>query len=132
MKTKIEDLTPEQINRLLVIAQDTLSLNNKVTIDSEEELVDFVEDTVPGPEELCIKEEQDARLREYVHKFLTPKEEQVIKLRYGLGGQPPKTLHEVGKIMGLTRERIRQIEQKGLDRLRTKLRRINVTSKGDL
>ena len=48
MKTKIEDLTPEQISRLLVIAQDTLSLNHKVTIDSEEELVDFVEDTVPG------------------------------------------------------------------------------------
>ena len=128
--------TTKEIEQIMIMNQDVLSLNQEVVIDSVDdgggELLDFMVDQGPGPEELCVRDAQDKKLRDCVKNFLTPKEERVISLRFGLYGDKPMTLEEIGKTMGLTRERIRQIEVKGMKRLKLKLKLSNINSRGDL
>jgi len=115
---KAAELPVEKIREIYRISQDTTSLATPVGDDEDSFLGDFIPDeTQPSPYEETSKE----LLRESIKKVLTtldPREAEVLKLRFGLDGEPPKTLEEVGKIFGVTRERIRQIEAKAIRKLR--------------
>ena len=114
----------EDVRKLLDLSKllDVASLNtkarrNKVEDNDETEIGDFVVDDGPGPQEIIEQRDIHARLTAYVEK-LPPRECQIIKLRFGLIDGHAKTLEEVGKMYGVGRERIRQLESKGLKKLR--------------
>lgn len=115
--------TAEEVEKILVIAQDVVSLNQKISTseDDEIELGAFIEDPAPGPEELAIKNDKREMLIMYLDKYLTPREKIVLEYRYGLVTGDPMTLEGVGKVINLTRERVRQLEARALRKLRIKL-----------
>ena len=111
-------MTPDKVRDIMKIAQDPVSLETPIGEEEDSHLGDFVEDTdSPAPSESA----SYSLLREQlcnILRTLTPREEQVIKLRFGLEDGRPRTLEEVGKQFNITRERIRQIEAKALRKLR--------------
>ena len=120
---EIVEIPEEKVIDIYRISQDTTSLATPVGDDEDSFLGDFIEDTSqPSPYEETSKE----LLRESIEEVLgslDPREGSVLEMRFGLNGQSPKTLEEVGKIFGVTRERIRQIEAKALRKLRHPSRR---------
>ncbi|MGB9464492.1 MAG: RNA polymerase sigma factor RpoD [Candidatus Acidiferrum sp.] len=108
-----------KIRELKKIAQDPISIETPIGIDEESHLGDFIEDkAVVSPSDAVI----DTNLREQtasVLKTLTPREEKVLKMRFGLEDGEPHTLEEVGQTIGVTRERTRQIEAEVMRKLRT-------------
>jgi len=108
----------EKIKAIQEMNQEPISLETPVGSEEDSELGDFVEDqktTSPyeATNRAILREELDGVL-----KTLSPREEKVLRYRYGLDDSSPKTLEEVGKIFNVTRERIRQIEVKALRKLR--------------
>jgi len=117
------ELPVEKIREIYRISQDTTSLATPVGDDEDSFLGDFIEDvTQPSPYEETSKELLKESIEE-VLDTLDPREAEVLVLRFGLRGEAPKTLEEVGKIFGVTRERIRQIEAKAIRKLRHPSRR---------
>lgn len=116
-------ITVDKVEEIYRISQDTTSLATPVGDDEDSFLGDFIEDTTqPSPYEETSKE----LLRESIEEVLDSldeREAKVLSLRFGLLGETPKTLEEVGKIFNVTRERIRQIEAKALRKLRHPSRR---------
>ncbi len=113
-------LPPSKVQWMLQVSWYPLSLETPVNDhdDEETELGAFVEDKrSPAPAQMAYKQILQERIRS-VLETLPPREAQVIRLRYGLDGNPPLTLEEIAGKFGLTRERIRQIENKALRRLR--------------
>jgi RNA polymerase primary sigma factor len=107
-----------KVRKILKIAQEPISLETPIGEEEDSHLGDFIEDRgVVSPAEAVIninlKEQTDSVLQ-----TLTPREEQVIKMRFGLGDGSEHTLEEVGQRFSVTRERIRQIEAKALRKLR--------------
>ena len=112
------EMDSKKINHILKISQDIVSLEAPVGSEEDSKLKDFIrdEDTVaPGDatNHHLIKENINAMLQ-----YLTPREKKIIKMRFGLGDGVGHTLEEVGQEFGVTRERIRQIEAKVLQKLR--------------
>ena len=108
----------EKIVEIQTIAQDTVSLETPINDDQESNLGTFIEDDrMASPSELVNQRALREQLKE-VLKTLTPREEKVIRLRYGIDDGRARTLEEVGKEFNVTRERIRQIEAKALRKLR--------------
>ena len=111
-------MTADKVREIMKIAQDPVSLETPIGEEEDSHLGDFVEDSdSPAPSDSA----SYALLREQlcnVLRTLTPREEQVIKLRFGLEDGRPRTLEEVGRQFQITRERIRQIEAKALRKLR--------------
>jgi len=112
------DFPVSKVRKILKIAQEPISLETPIGEEEDSHLGDFIEDrAVISPAEavinLNLKEQTDSIL-----KTLTPREEQVIKMRFGLGDGSEHTLEEVGQRFSVTRERIRQIEAKALRKLR--------------
>ena len=111
-------MTPDKVREIMKIAQDPVSLETPIGEEEDSHLGDFVEDSdSPAPSDSASYSLLREQLCNILHT-LTPREEQVIKLRFGLEDGRPRTLEEVGKKFEITRERIRQIEAKALRKLR--------------
>ena len=111
-------ITAEKVREIMKIAQDPVSLETPIGEEEDSHLGDFVEDNEsPAPSDSASYSLLREQLCNILHT-LTPREEQVIKLRFGLEDGRPRTLEEVGKQFQITRERIRQIEAKALRKLR--------------
>jgi RNA polymerase primary sigma factor len=116
-------VTPEETQSLRVVSRHPVSLHEPLGGDGERALEDFLDDpdaTNPG------REVDQHLLRERIGEVLrslTPREREVIELRFGLRDGHPRTLEEVARAYGITRERIRQIEARGLLKLRQPIRR---------
>jgi RNA polymerase primary sigma factor len=110
--------TKEEVEQLLLAAGDDVSLSTAVGDDGNIELGDTLEqDTVPSVEVEMIRTSFERRIQEMVGG-LDEKERDVMRMRFGLDGEEPKTLQEIGETMGLSRERIRQIESRAKEKLR--------------
>jgi RNA polymerase primary sigma factor len=112
------DIPVAKVRKVLKIAQEPISLETPIGEEEDSHLGDFIEDrNVVSPADavinLNLKEQTDQVL-----KTLTPREEKVIKMRFGVGDGSEHTLEEVGQSFAVTRERIRQIEAKALRKLR--------------
>jgi len=112
------DLPVEEIEQIMRSAQTTVSLEKPVGDEEESEFGHFLADAAPLPEDVA---DGNFRLRALTQSLATLsfRERRVLELRYGLDGQAPATLDEVGKVFGVTRERIRQIEKSSLRKLST-------------
>lgn len=112
------DLTPEKVREILKIAQEPVSLETPIGEEDDSHLGDFIEDQdATSPAEHAAYELLKEQLED-VLDTLTDREENVLRLRFGLDDGRTRTLEEVGKVFGVTRERIRQIEAKALRKLR--------------
>ena len=112
------NMNPEKVREILKIAQDPISLETPVGEEEDSHIGDFIEDQEsPAPAEAASYELLREQLNEVLHT-LTPREEQVLRLRFGLEDGRQRTLEEVGQQFNITRERIRQIEAKALRKLR--------------
>ncbi len=108
----------EKIRMLLEATRDPVSLDSPVGDDGGATVGDFVEDlSFPPPDDAVGDKELSYETRELL-KLLTPREEQVLRMRFGIDSPGDQTLEDVGKSFELTRERIRQIETKALRKLR--------------
>jgi len=108
----------EKIRMLLEATRDPVSLDSPVGEDGGATVGDFVEDlSFPAPDDALGDNELSRETRDLL-KLLTPREEQVLRMRFGIDSPGDQTLEEVGKSFELTRERIRQIETKALRKLR--------------
>lgn len=115
---EIMDIDVDKVENIMKIAQKPVSLETPIGEEEDSHLGDFIEDEdALAPDEaasyILLKEQL-----EEVLDTLTPREEKVLRLRFGLGDGRSRTLEEVGQEFGVTRERIRQIEAKALRKLR--------------
>jgi RNA polymerase primary sigma factor len=112
------NMNPDKVREIMKIAQDPISLETPVGEEEDSHIGDFIEDQEsPAPAEAASYELLREQLNEVLHT-LTPREEQVLRLRFGLEDGRQRTLEEVGQQFNITRERIRQIEAKALRKLR--------------
>ncbi|WP_203663015.1 RNA polymerase sigma factor RpoD [Lacticaseibacillus sp. 53-4] len=112
------DMPTEKVREILKIAQEPVSLETPIGEEDDSHLGDFIEDdNATSPEDHASYELLKEQL-ENVLDTLTDREENVLRLRFGLDDGRTRTLEEVGKVFGVTRERIRQIEAKALRKLR--------------
>jgi RNA polymerase primary sigma factor len=112
------ELTPERVREIQKISQEPVSLETPVGEEEDSHLGDFIEDSeAPVPLERASFKLLQEQLETVLHT-LSDREKDVIRLRFGLVDGQPRTLEDVGKKFGVTRERIRQIESKTLSKLR--------------
>jgi len=112
------EMPPDKIRKVLKIVKEPVSLETPIGDDEESSLGDFVEDRQsisPADAAMALSLEEQTRK---VLATLTPREEQILRLRFGIGEKSDYTLEEVGQRFQVTRERIRQIEAKALRKLR--------------
>jgi RNA polymerase primary sigma factor len=111
-------LSKDEVDKLLLAAGDDVSRSAAVGEDGGLELGDTLEqESVPSVELELIRTSFERRIQDMVSS-LDEKERSVINMRFGLDGEEPKTLQEIGESMGLSRERIRQIESRAKEKLR--------------
>ena len=112
------ELPVEKVRKVLRIAKEPISLETPIGEEEDSHLGDFIEDkSIPTPGDAVTQlnlSEQTQRIL----TTLTPREEKVLRMRFGIGEKSDHTLEEVGKNFSVTRERIRQIEAKALRKLR--------------
>jgi RNA polymerase primary sigma factor len=112
------DLSPEKVREILKVSQEPVSLETPIGEEEDSHLGDFIEDSdavvpIDAASFILLQEQLDSVLH-----TLSEREKKVIQLRFGLTDGHPRTLEEVGREFGVTRERIRQIESKTLSKLR--------------
>jgi RNA polymerase primary sigma factor len=120
------EMPPDKIRKVLKIVKEPVSLETPIGDDEESSLGDFVEDRQsisPADAAMALSLEEQTRK---VLATLTPREEQILRLRFGIGEKSDYTLEEVGQRFQVTRERIRQIEAKALRKLRNPSRAKNL------
>jgi RNA polymerase primary sigma factor len=112
------DMTPDRVREIMRISQDPLSLDSPVGETDDSQLSDFIEDTqADAPAEMAARNMLGKAVVEALSE-LSDREKEVVRLRFGLDDGQARTLEEVGREFGVTRERIRQIEAKTLAKLR--------------
>jgi RNA polymerase primary sigma factor len=112
------NMNADKVREIMKIALDPVSLETPIGEEEDSHLGDFIEDVdSPAPAEAASYTLLREQLSEVLHT-LTPREESVLKLRFGLDDGRTRTLEEVGRVFNITRERIRQIEAKALRKLR--------------
>lgn len=115
---EVMNMNFDRIQEIITSCQDLVSLTTPIGDDGETFLEDFIEDrSMEDPEEGAFS----TALRESIEgilQTLPPREQEVLKLRFGIDSKKPQTLEEVGKVVGVTRERIRQIEVKAIRKLK--------------
>jgi RNA polymerase nonessential primary-like sigma factor len=116
------EMTPDQVRELLVRVPRSVSLEIKVGKDKDTELGELLETDDISPEELIMRESLHQELSQLLAD-LTPREQDVITMRFGLNGGKTHSLAQIGKALDLSRERVRQIEAKALQKLRQPKRR---------
>ncbi|MBW7876115.1 MAG: sigma-70 family RNA polymerase sigma factor [Candidatus Cloacimonetes bacterium] len=111
-------MEPEQIQNLLATIQDTLSLEQSVSDDSDSAIKDFLEDTDEenSPEQKILNKTLKDQISR-VMEVLSERESMIVKLRFGLDDGVPRSLSWIGNMMGITRERVRQIENRAIRKL---------------
>jgi RNA polymerase primary sigma factor len=109
--------TPTKVREILRISQQPLSLETPIGEEEHSQLGDFIEDQDAVAPLEAVSEIMQKEALDRVLSTLTHRERKIIELRFGLAGEQPRTLEEVGQRFGLTRERIRQIEAKTLAKL---------------
>ncbi|HOV94741.1 MAG TPA: sigma-70 family RNA polymerase sigma factor, partial [Spirochaetales bacterium] len=114
------EMSEEKLMRVISFSQNTTSLDVSIDDDNNASLSDVIKDELsPDP----FSETSTAALKEVltqVLRSLNSREKTVLQLRYGLTGEGPLTLEETGKVLGITRERVRQIQKRALEKLRQK------------
>ena len=111
-------ISVQRVNEVMKAKQEPISLEMTVGEEDDSKIGDFIEDKEsPAPDEVTAYSMLKEQLNEVLHT-LTPREEVVLKLRFGLEDGRPRTLEEVGALFNITRERIRQIEAKALRKMR--------------
>ncbi|MFC6884410.1 MULTISPECIES: RNA polymerase sigma factor [Actinomadura] len=112
------DKSPEQVRELLRTSRQPISLDSTIGEDGETRIGDLIEDTdSPEASELVDRQLMADQLRRTLD-ILSPREAKIMAMRFGLYDGTPRTLDEIGKALGLTRERIRQLEKESLSKLR--------------
>jgi len=112
------EITVEKVRRTRKIAQTPVSFETPIGEDEDAHLGDFIEDkNVPSPSDTAIRRSLEESIASML-KHLNPREERIIRMRFGFEDGNPRTLEEVGETFAVTRERIRQIEAKALRKLR--------------
>src|SRR3569832_1455897 len=112
------DIPVSKVRKVLKIAQEPISLETPIGEEEDSHLGDFIEDRGVGSPADAVININLKEMTEQVLNTLTPREEKVIKMRFGVGDGSEHTLEEVGQSFAVTRERIRQIEAKALRKLR--------------
>lgn len=111
------DVTVKEVTNLLLVADENLSLSAIIDEEHDFHLSDKLEqDVIPSADAVLLRNSLKVLLRNALQE-LDSKEERVVRLRFGLDGADPKTLKEIGEMLSLSRERIRQIEAQALDKL---------------
>ena len=122
LSLKLEDMSPEKVRDILKINQDTVSLEQPVGDEDDFSLSDTIsDDSAEVPADYATRMMLTAAVAEALDQ-LSDRERDIIRLRFGLDGGEMRTLEEVGKEFGVTRERVRQIESKTLAKLRHPIR----------
>jgi len=112
------DITIEEVQKTLSISQNHLSLDAPMTPGEDNKLLDYLPDTVsPGPDSNAFEHALTDSIQE-VLSTLKEREAKILRLYFGLDTPEPMTLEEIGSMLGITRERVRQIKEKALSRLR--------------
>jgi RNA polymerase nonessential primary-like sigma factor len=119
------EMTPEQVREVLLRVPRSVSLEIKVGKEKDTELGDLLETEETSPEEVLMREALQRDLQQLLAD-LTSRERDVIRMRFGLGDGHPYSLAEIGRALELSRERVRQIEAKALQKLRQPKRRNRV------
>jgi RNA polymerase primary sigma factor len=115
-------MTPDRVREILRISQDPLSLDSPVGEEDDSNLADFIEDlSADAPADMATKRMLTQAVEEALGE-LTDREQEIVRMRFGLDDGQARTLEDVGKEFGVTRERIRQIEAKTLAKLRHPMR----------
>jgi len=111
------DIQVEEVTNLLQVADENVSLSTVIDEEHDFHLSDKLEqEQIPSADDTLLRDSLRTHLSACLDE-LDPKEEKVLRLRFGLGEEEPKTLKEIGEMMGLSRERIRQIEAQALEKL---------------
>ncbi|HEX7089778.1 MAG TPA: sigma-70 family RNA polymerase sigma factor [Longimicrobiales bacterium] len=112
------ELSHEEVQRTLAISQSHLSLDAPITPGEDSRLLDYLPDQFsPGPDDETYDRALSTTIEEALGT-LKEREAKILRLYFGLDGQEPMTLEEIGSLLGITRERVRQIKEKALARLR--------------
>lgn len=127
-----EKWTPEKVIEIQQLMQDVVSLNAPIDNkdgEGDTEIGDLIEDTEsPSPEELMIRDDRHRFLLEVMYNCLSPREIKIMCMRYGFYDGETKTLEEIGAAFNVTRERIRQIENHALRKLKGYMARNRIRS----
>lgn len=116
------DISKEKVRRAKKTAQRTTSLDKPLSEegDSSGALGDIMaDDNLPNPEEESLQSLLKDELKKLLHEVLTDRERRILQLRYGLEDYHPRTLNEVGKVFGISRERVRQIQKQAINKLKS-------------
>ena len=125
--SRISGLAPERVQNILTLPSQPASLDTPMGEDGDATLGDLVPGNTEQPDAAVSLRALGGHI-EVLMGALTPREQQVLRMRFGMGGAREHTLEEVGRALSLTRERIRQIERAALDKLRARESRVELRS----